>query len=268
MKYCVSGRQPYSVLKLADEISVLYNDKDRINDFVEKLTDKSVILQLPPHEEKEFALWKMYDEKFNGGFYVAIHDLNDAMVLYENDIKWYWPYPITSFYELQMVLAAGPSQIVLGAPLSFSLSVVNNLAPVVKKRMVVNKAKPNYVPAVGRFEALVGQWVRPEDVAAYEPYIDVMEFDISGDNRLKKEETLLHIYKDNKFWPGDLGLIIDDLNIHVDNRAIPDEFGERRINCEQKCERGGSCHFCDMAFQFAENLRKYKADKSGEKEDI
>jgi hypothetical protein len=251
---------------MADEASIAYNDKDRINDFIETIPNKAIILQLPPHEEKDYTLWKMYNEKFEGGFCVAIHDLNDADAMNNNGIKWYWPYPITSFYELQMVLRLGPSQIVLGAPLSFSLSVVNNLSPEVKKRMVVNKAKPNYVPAVGHFEAIVGQWVRPEDVAAYEPYIDVMEFDTTGDNRLKKEETLLHIYKDNKFWPGDLGLIIDDLNIHVDNRAIPNEFGERRINCEQKCERGSSCHFCDMAFQFAEHLRSYKAEESGVKE--
>ena len=267
MKYCVSARQPYSVLELADEIIVNYSDKDKIFDFIEKLPDKSIILHYTPGDVLDISLWKMYDEKFKGGFCVACHSLSDVDLFNENGIKWYWPYPITSFYELQMVLRLGPSQIVLGAPLFFSLSVVSNCAPEVKKRIVVNKAKPNYVPAVGRFEAIVGQWVRPEDVAAYEPYIDVMEFDCVGEHPLKKEETLLHIYKENKFWPGNLNLLIDDLNINVDNRAIPNEFGERRINCEQRCERGGSCHFCDMAFQFAERLRSFSSTSTQQKEE-
>jgi hypothetical protein len=30
LKYCVSARQPYSVLELADEIIVNYSDKDKI----------------------------------------------------------------------------------------------------------------------------------------------------------------------------------------------------------------------------------------------
>ena len=40
MRYCVSGRQPYSVMKRADEIKVAYADRDRIMDFVEKILDK------------------------------------------------------------------------------------------------------------------------------------------------------------------------------------------------------------------------------------
>jgi hypothetical protein len=35
MHYCVNGRQPYSVLKKADEVYVQHRDKDRIIDFVE-----------------------------------------------------------------------------------------------------------------------------------------------------------------------------------------------------------------------------------------
>ena len=219
-----------------------------------------------PGEVIDISLWQMYDEKFAGGFYIASHSFADIDILNQNNIKWYWPYPITSFYELQMVLAFKPSQIVLGAPLSFSLSLVDNQCPEVKKRMVINKAKPDYIPAVGTFEAIVGQWVRPEDVAAYEPYIDVMEFDCVGEAPLRKEETLLHIYKENKFWPGNLNLLIDDLGINVDNRAIPNEFGERRVNCEQRCMHSANCHFCDMAIKFAKNLSNTTGSKTNTKD--
>ena len=41
MRYCVSGRQPYSVLKRADEVKVAFRDRDRIMDFVENINNKS-----------------------------------------------------------------------------------------------------------------------------------------------------------------------------------------------------------------------------------
>ena len=44
MRFCVSGRQPYSVIKRADEVKFNYNDKDKILDLVEKYPDKTVIL--------------------------------------------------------------------------------------------------------------------------------------------------------------------------------------------------------------------------------
>ena len=40
MKYAVSGRQPKSVLKQADEIKMAYHDKDKIIDYIEEFTDK------------------------------------------------------------------------------------------------------------------------------------------------------------------------------------------------------------------------------------
>ena len=71
MKYCISGRQPYSVLKQADEIKVKHNDKGRIMDFVEKIPDKTIILDMPEFDA-DFATWHMYDEKFEGGFILGL----------------------------------------------------------------------------------------------------------------------------------------------------------------------------------------------------
>ena len=50
MRFCVNGRQPYSVIKRADEVKFNYNDKDKILDLVEKYPDKTVILDVPGHE--------------------------------------------------------------------------------------------------------------------------------------------------------------------------------------------------------------------------
>lgn len=253
MKYCIGGRQPYSIMKKADQIKVKYEDRERIIDFVERIPDKEIILELKEiPEASEFNTWKMYDEKFEN-FYVASYNLSLFDILNTEGIKWYWPYPITSYYELNEILALGPSYVVLGPPLSFDLETVKKLTKEVKLRLTCNCARPAYLPDERAQPQFFSQWVRPEDVKLYEPYIDVFEFEA---NELKKEETLLHVYKDNQNWPGNLNLLIDKLNYNVDNRAIPDEFGAARINCRQKCMSGGRCLLCKRALEFSEALRK------------
>ena len=62
-------------MKKADQIKVRWEDRDRIIDFVEKLPDKVIILEVKAVPEvKDFETWKMYTEKFKE-FYIASHDL-------------------------------------------------------------------------------------------------------------------------------------------------------------------------------------------------
>ena len=51
MKYCVSSRQPISVLRNADEIKVEYRDRQKMLDFIEDLPDKTYILEIPKGTE-------------------------------------------------------------------------------------------------------------------------------------------------------------------------------------------------------------------------
>ena len=67
-----------------------------------------------------------------------------------------------------------------------------------------------------------------EDIEIYEKWVDVIEF-LSDD--LSKEATLFHVYKDQKTWPGNLNLLLTNLNYNIDNRAIPVEIGKIRANC-------------------------------------
>ena len=259
MRYCVSGRQPYSVMKKADEIKVAYIDRDRIMDFIEKIPNKTIILDVPG-DEAEWNTWTMYSEKFYE-FYIALHKLERAKDFNRHNIKWYWPYPITSFYELNMIIKLHPSYLMIGPPLSFDLervlncsyddNSIENSSPI-PLRMVVNVAHPKYLPDNDE-HGICGQWVRPEDSQLYSSRVQCFEFD---EVDLQQEATLLHIYKENKEWPGNLNLIIQRLNFNVDNRAIPEELGERRMSCGQRCWSGSRCHLCVSAFKFAEQLRK------------
>ena len=270
MRFCVNGRQPYSVIEKADEIKFQYNDKDKILDLVEKYPNKVVILDVPG-DETDWNAWHMYSDKFIE-FYIALHNLNRADEFNDNNIKWYWPYPVTSYYELGMILALNPSYLMIGAPLSFDLDQVATLAYVdgeatsIPLRMVCNNARPRYLPAPTPIAntAICGQWVRPEDVKAYGSRVQCFEFDNVD---LKQEEVLLHIYKENESWPGNLNLLIQGLNVNVDNRAIPDEFAEARMNCGQKCWSTSGCRLCPTALKFADQIRKEHLRRS-KKDDI
>lgn len=250
MKYCVSGRQPYSVLRKSDEVRVQWRDRERIMDFIEQVPDITVILEIDRDAEitdREWATLEMYADKLD--FYVAIQNLHIHQEVKEHGLRFYWPYPITSYYELRGIIALGPSYLLLGVPLCFDLEAVRTITNI-PLRLIANTSYDPYIP---RENGICGQWVRPEDVPAYEKYISVLEF---VDANLTKEATLLHVYKDNGTWPGNLNLLFDNFNFNVDNRAIPEDLGERRMNCRQRCMRDGVCHRCFSAIQFAELIRK------------
>jgi hypothetical protein len=260
MCFCVNGRQPLSVIKMADEIKFLYSDRDKIFDLIEEYSDKTIILE--SGDEVNWKTLQMYNEKFKE-FYIALHDLRQYKDFNDAGIKWYWPYPITSFYELERIIKLNPSYLMIGPPLSFDLDKVKSLAMDIPLRMHVNIAHPAYLPDTGHY-GIHGQWVRPEDIEKYSDKIRCFEFDECAS--LAEEETYLRTYL-SQHWPGNLNLLIKRLNFNVDNRAIPEDLGETRMNCGQRCCAGSGCHLCDSAFIFADVLRKHSLSRK-QKDDI
>jgi hypothetical protein len=128
--------------------------------------------------------------------------------------------------------------------------VRNKVGNEISIRMTCNCARPAHLIANAGLSGIKGQYIRPEDVKLYDEYVQTLEFDGVHD-ALTKEETLLKIYKEKAEWMGNLNLLITHLNEDVDNRGILDEFGERRMNCGQRCLSGGSCTHCDIAIKFS-----------------
>ena len=255
-KFCLSGRQSYSILNRADEVKVEYKDRQVLMDFVEKIPHKSIILKVPGVDRNldDIEIWKMYKEKFSN-FFLAVEDLNFGYALAVAGLEWYWDYPITSFYELQKVLEFKPNQVILGTPLFFDLNnVIRIIGENIKIRLILNEVVPNYLVS-NNFSSnnIKGIWVRPEDIDLYATIIDVFEFKAEN---LRIEETLFQIYSEKKSWPDDLGLLIKDLGVSVPNKGIPDELAPCRMNCGQSCLRGGRCKLCEHAFEFARAIEK------------
>lgn len=187
---------------------------------------------------------------------MCIHNLNLAKECHIHGIKFYWAYPIFTWYELQGLIKLNPCYLLLNAPMSFSLAKVKEKTDIFI-RLCPNLAYDAYIP---RENGIYGTWIRPEDVDTYGEWVDVLEF-ITDD--LGKESTLLHIYKENKNWPGNLNLLLTNFNVNVDNRAIPEEIGKYRANCGQRCMVSNSCHFCETAIKFSNAIRTkhYKDNK-------
>lgn len=167
-------------------------------------------------------------------------------------VKYYWAYPITSFYELEGIVNLGVCQILIGAPLFFDLFRVQSFGKDV--RVVANNCFDNYIP---RENGICGVYIRPEDIQYYEDYITTIEFYTTTN---QKEESLLKIYKEDQAWPGNLNLLLTNLNCNVDNRAIPEEFALARMQCRQTCMSGGKCKFCYTAMNFSRAVDKAKKE--------
>ena len=248
MRYCVSGRQLPSILKQADEIKMKYEDRERIIDYIQMFPDKTIILEIPKGiNEIEWKLLDVYAQSIE--LILCLYDFSHLAECIEHNMKYYWGYPITSYYELRGILDLNPYYIYLGAPLSFDLKHICEITKTFI-RLCPNVAYDAYIP---RKNGICGQWIRPEDVKEYEPYVRTLEF-VASD--LTKEKTLLHIYKDNQEWPGDLGILITNFGVSIDNRALPEEFGSIRTTCGQRCMQNGTCHYCISAMRFAEAIRE------------
>lgn len=253
MRYSVSGRQPLQVLRKADEIKLDYRDKDKIYDyFIDfKEEPKDYVIVLGDAEEIVWDELSKMNELSENRLTVAVRLLHNAEILKDLGIKWYWEYPITTYYELDSVLQFKPNYLWVGAPLYFDL-------PEVKKRnipirLVANMCYETFMPHAS---GVRGTYVRPEDVEVYNKYVDTLEFFTYGD--LKKEHTLLGVYQSGR-WPGNLNLLLTNLGEHVDNRAVPEQFGKARVQCRQSCMRNSHCRLCDNLIKFAQVVDKNRA---------
>lgn len=249
MKYSISGKQPKETLALADEIKFSINDFGRFIDTIEQFPEKTYIIAIPK-ESKEEPDWEKlaaFAQKVN--LILCIDNLALAPTCRAHHLSFYWSYPVFTWYELAGIIPLEPAYITVNAPISFSLDKIKQKTSI-PLRLCPNLAYDAYIP---RANGIYGTWVRPEDISAYEPYIDVFDF-ITDD--LGKERTLFHVYKENGNWPGNLNLLLTNLNVNVDNRAIPEEIGKMRTTCGQRCMEGSHCHACENAFKFSNSVRK------------
>ena len=250
MKFCVSNRQSDTVLKKANEISVPFKDQDTIPDLALKNPGADIILRISADDVDEIDWDKFKKLSRKLPIIFCTEDITIDKKCKINNIPFYWAFPITSYYELKGLNYIGVSQFLLGPPLSFDLQLIKERfgRPI---RLIANVCFDSYI---NQKDGICGSYVRPEDVIKYEKYVDSLEF-----ARVTKdqEEVLFRVYAEDRTWPGNLRLLLTNFMYDVDNRGIPNEFAEARMNCRQNCMRTGTCKFCYTAVNFGNVMDNY-----------
>ena len=256
MKYCLSSRQPDQWLKKADQIKVQYRDRKIIFDLIEKFPEAEIVLEFPLVKEENFN-WKEiveYQTLSKGKLICCLREAEDIANCINHKInKYYYGYPIATAYDANEFARLGVCYLVLDAPLFFKMDFIKK-AYDIPVRAAANVAYRAYVP---RANGVCGTWIRPEDQDIYAPYVEVIEFE---GVELNKEQTLFHIYAENKNWPGDLKDLILNLNYEGVNRLILDGLATKRLNCGQRCQETMPCNVCYRALDLAnvETITKVK----------
>ena len=256
MKYSVSSRQQPEYLQKCDEIKVMWNDRNIIFDLTEKYPGKTINLcRYLIHSNEDDIDWseiKKFKTLARDNFVFGLTYIDEIIECKAHDIEFYYLEPIRSFRELQGLKLFGAKWAFIDAPLFFQMDKVRAVGLPV--RVTANVSVREAFPYA---DGVPGPWIRPEDVEAYEPYVDTIEFSRVN---LDQERALFRIYAEQKKWPGELGLIVQDINYLGTNRMIPPDLVEKRLNCGQKCMENGNCRLCWRILDLAnpDLLRDYQ----------
>lgn len=255
MKYCLSSLCKDNILSQVDEIKFLWKNRRAIPDFIEKYPNATIILhKTVDTDASEWDDLKMFNTLAQGRFIVAVNSVDEMELAKSFGIKFYWGYPITSFFELNAIAEMGVEYIRLGMPLFFELDKVKEITDI-PIRAVPNIAYNDGLP---RLNGAFGQWIRPEDLeTTYADYISAVEFE---GVHTEQEEFLYEVYHTRRRWKFELEHIIVNLNMSGKNKMLPENIGEMRLNCGQRCQsKPNVCQFCYRALQMAnvERVEEY-----------
>ena len=251
MKYCLSSRQSKEYLSYADEIIVQSKDYLTLFDLLEKYPEKTFILKIERDCNIDWNIIRGCNK--NGNLICCLEDLQDIEKCRTYGVRFYYAYPINSFFELQGLKNLGVAYVILGMPLFFQMDMVKEFK--IPVRAIPNVAYDAYIP---HMNGICGQWIRPEDIDTYEEYVDVCEF---KDSSLDKEKALFRIYAQEKVWPGDLNDLITNLNLSCNNNVVYKDLAEKRLSCGQICQQRGTCHYCERALTFDKTIIEYRESK-------
>lgn len=264
MKYCCKYFSGSTSLKESDEISIEYDKKSaKLIDFVNKYNDKTIVV----------SCLNCNFEDLNNSFEIfeVVKDNIKLLINYEqyitlpvnalDDFRFFFPNIIDTVDKLKFVCSIKVSDVYIGDSLGFQ---IKSIAPYLKNQNIEIRVIPN-LNQEGTFagyenissSGFTGFYIRPEDMALYEDFVDIYEFYATVD----KQDVLYEIYKEEK-WLGDLSDIIVNLGNNIDNKNIVPEFGKRRLNCGRKCVYD-QCHACDIYTNFAETLNSINVKVEG-----
>ena len=149
----------------------------------------------------------------------------------------------------------GAKEVYITEALGFKLTDLQGLRKAGLKLRVIPDIVQRLAGTKKVVPAILGFWIRPEDLFVYEKYVDTVEFFCRND----RLSVVYKIYRDG-VWEGKLSDIIQDAeDLDICSNRLGGAFAISRLNCGKKClfdER--KCQLCLQQQIFAQKLEKAK----------
>ena len=266
MKYCLKYNKDSEYMNDVDEIIYFVKEfNEELKKFITSYENKRVILDLTylNLEDKDiksfiFAFGSYKNVVFRLSSYDVAYDTNnDSNLLmddlYEQNIKFFVDEIITDYDTLNFYCRKGVSDVYIGGSLAFDVANVRKqIGDNVQIRMFPNLAYSDSYIRIPADMTLYTSFVRPEDTEVYE-HEGVNVFEFVG--RDEQQDTYYKIYAIDKKWYGNLQEMIAKLEIELDSRFIFPAFGDKRVKCNRKCQKGGGCNLCPQILKLSSALK-------------
>lgn len=261
MKYCVPYSKHFKYKDKIDECMFIYNEfhnTDIFHILAENPKPYRVIIHVTDFEF--FKKWRMAEAaaelKQKGvDFALMFHEYNkdmDEMLasFKEKEIQFFFETRVRDWDTFYGLINLGVSDIYIVENLGFELDL---LGPVAHASSVSIRAFANVCQSSWKYgDTLKTFFIRPEDIPAYDEYVDVVEFF----GNTNEQEVMYKVYALDGKWFGDLQEIIIGLDQKIDSRYVLPVFGAKRVRCGKRCMKGGMCRICDRVLEAAETFEK------------
>ena len=195
MKFSVSALQPRKVLEAADEIYLFEENKDSLADYLIRFPDKTIVQRTS--NIKAFPLLHLVEENSNLVFQVSNEE--DCKTCMEQNIPYFYEFPVCDWETLNALAALKPQSIRITSPLTFQLRDIKRKYDIPLRVCPLFRSRYGGITGLNPCNSF---WVRPEDIALYEEYVDTFEF---WGTYSKEQATYFDVYKSGS-WPGNLNL--------------------------------------------------------------
>lgn len=148
---------------------------------------------------------------------------------------------------MHYLLNLGAQEVYVAEGLGFELNAVSALC---HSRGVKVRVYPNVAQSEVDFGSPLKRFfIRPEDRAFYDNFIDVYEFF----GPLEKQDIIYKIYN-QEYWFGNLKDIILGLDCSIINRTVLPVWAKTRATCGRRCLKGTNCSICERMLSISEKL--------------
>ena len=262
MKYCVPYFKHFKYNAEISEVIIPYDEQD-IN-FIQRvleidyLKEKTLVIEVLDAaafiENNRIVLFnKLISKEYN--IKLRFEDYNENYKdfykqLKTDNVQFFFKEYVRNWDFFHGLIETGVSDIYIVESLGFELNLLGPVAHVsdVSLRVFANVLQNGWDDNA----SVKSFFIRPEDVAVYAPYVDIIEF--IGATK-EYQETMVKIYAIRQKWVGDLNELILGLRDSIPNKSIiPAVFGDVRVRCGKKCLKGSKCNICNAVVNTAHSL--------------